>query len=252
MIKKLEEATALGSATAKGGFKNEQDIVNKFNNWKNDKEAKDWLSIMGYDLKEVEKVKAIRLHGYKTDIQVQVTIETKKAISVENLSVKLVSNPQGYNQVDKRWVDKYKELWDIPDDIVKTLKYFTGEIKPHKTNVRDKRRMFLDEMDTKVQIRMIAFFEKNRIKIITDIMMGRGQFAARWMLVALILEDNSKWVLKSINDAMNVFGNGKIHITSKDSLKIGNITMQRKGGDAGRPTANMLQFKINPCLLFDN
>jgi hypothetical protein len=23
--------------------------------------------------------------------------------------------------------------------------------------------------------------------------------------------------------------------------------MQRKGGDGGRATANMLQFKINPC-----
>ncbi len=35
------------------------------------------------------------------------------------------------------------------------------------------------------------------------------------------------------------------------SLKIGSITMQRKGGDAGRPTSNMLQFKIKPCELFN-
>ena len=35
------------------------------------------------------------------------------------------------------------------------------------------------------------------------------------------------------------------------SLKVGKITMQRKGGDAGRESAKMLQFKINPCLLFD-
>lgn len=27
--------------------------------------------------------------------------------------------------------------------------------------------------------------------------------------------------------------------------------MQRKGGDNGRETANMLQFKINPTKLFD-
>ena len=28
--------------------------------------------------------------------------------------------------------------------------------------------------------------------------------------------------------------------------------MQRKGGDAGRESAkNVLQFKINPCLLFE-
>ena len=27
--------------------------------------------------------------------------------------------------------------------------------------------------------------------------------------------------------------------------------MQRKGGDGGRKTAQMLQFKINPALLFE-
>jgi len=32
---------------------------------------------------------------------------------------------------------------------------------------------------------------------------------------------------------------------------MGKITMQRKGGNNGRPIANMLQFKINPAKLFD-
>jgi hypothetical protein len=43
-----------GSKTAKDGFKNEKDIVDKFNNWKKDKIAQDWLKIMGYDIKEIE------------------------------------------------------------------------------------------------------------------------------------------------------------------------------------------------------
>ncbi|MCR2123219.1 type II restriction endonuclease, partial [Campylobacter upsaliensis] len=33
------------------------------------------------------------------------------------------------------------------------------------------------------------------------------------------------------------------------SLKIGKVTMQRKGGDGGRESAKMLQFKIDPCKL---
>lgn len=36
----------------------------------------------------------------------------------------------------------------------------------------------------------------------------------------------------------------------KVALKIGKITMQRKGSDAGRETAKMLQFKINSIELF--
>jgi len=96
-----------GSQTARNGFKNEDDIVSKFNNWKNDSDAQAWLLIMNYILSEIEYVEAIKLSGFKTDVQVQVTIKLKKVIDVENLQVKLVSNKKGFNQIDKRWVDKY-------------------------------------------------------------------------------------------------------------------------------------------------
>lgn len=51
---------------------------------------------------------------------------------------------------------------------------------------------------------------------------------------------------------MNIFGQGDVRITNQGSLKIGKIGMQRKGGDAGRDTSKMLQFKINPVELFNN
>lgn len=242
----------LGSATAKGGFRNEDDIVAKFNNWKNDEDAQKWLKIMGYPIEEIEKVEAMKLHGYKTDVQVQITIYMKKAIAAENLSVKLVSNPQGFNQVDKRWVDSYAEMWNIPKDIVKILKLFTGETRPTKSSLRDPRRMFFDEMSESDQRKIVDFFAKNKILVVSDILKGRGKFSAGWMLVVLITNNESRWVLKSINHAMNVFADGKVRITSRGSLKIGKIGMQRKGGDAGRSTSNMLQFKINPVELFNN
>lgn len=248
----IKDLIKLGSATAKGGFRNEDDVVAKFNNWKKDEDAQKWLKIMGYPINEIEKVEAVKLHGYKTDVQVQITIYMKKAIAAENLSVKLVSNPQGFNQVDKRWVSSYAEMWNIPDDIVKLLKLFTGEIKPMKSGLRDARRMFLDEMNKDEQKKIIDFFTKNKFLIVSDILKGRGKFSAGWMLVVLTIENKSRWVLKSINHVMNVFGDGEVKITSRGSLKIGRITMQRKGGDADRPTSNMLQFKINPVELFGN
>lgn len=242
----------LGSDTAKGGFRNEDDIVAKFNDWKNDEDAQKWLKIMGYPISEIEKVEAIKLHGYKTDVQVQIVIYMKRAIAAENLSVKLVSNPQGFNQVDKRWVNKYVEMWNLPEDIMKILKLFTGETAPTKSGLRDKRRMFLNEMSEEDQKKIIDFFTKNKILIVSDILKGRGKFSAGWMLVALVNDGKSLWVLKSINHAMNVFADGEVMITSQGSLKIGKITMQRKGGDAGRDTSKMLQFKINPVELFKN
>lgn len=143
---------------------------------------------MDYKLSEIEFVEAVVLSGYKTDVQVQVTIKLKKAIDVENLQVKLVSNLKGFNQIDKRWVDKYVEMWSIPNDVVKLLKKYTGELKPTIKNPKDNRRTFV---------------------------------------------------------------NGEVIVTKQGNIKIGRITMQRKGGDGGRETAKMLQFKINPAELFE-
>jgi len=247
-----DDLIKLGSKTAKSGFKTERDLAKKFNNWQADEDAQQWLAIMGYDLTEIEKVKAIIITGsHKTDVQVQITIYLKEAISIENLSVKLVSNPQGFNQIDKRWIDKYVEMWNIPETITEALKLFTGEIKPKRQNLRDTRRMFLDEMDTQTQKLIVDFFEKNKILVVSDILKGSDEFPADWMMVVLKKKnENPEWSLKHINHALNVFGGGEVRVTDRGSLRIGKITMQRKGGDGGRETSKMLQFKINPIELF--
>src|SRR5574344_787828 len=235
-----------GSQTAKNGFKNEDDIVAKFNNWEKDIEAKTWLILMKYKISEIDYVKAVKIHGYKTDVQVQITIKLKKAIDVENLQVKLVSNIKGFNQIDKRWVDKYKEMWDIPENVVSILKRYTGEEKPNIKNTKDKRRMFANEFSETEQKSILKWLKKNQSLIVSDILKGQGKFAAEWMLVAQKIDKNARWVLKPMNFCMNYFGNGSIEITKRGNFKIGKITMQRKGGDRGRDTAHMLQFKINP------
>jgi hypothetical protein len=241
-----------GSQTAKNGFLNEDDIVDKFNNWNTDEDAQKWLLIMQYDLKQIEYVKAIKLNGVKTDVQAQVTIKLKEAIDVQNLQVKLVSNPKGFNQIDKRWVDKYVELWNIPTEITTIIKRYTGETEPSINNPKDKRRMFADEFSEVERLGLLKWLNQNRSLIVSDILKGRGQFSAEWMLVAQKLKTNSRWILKPMNYCLNYFGNQAIEITKKGNFKIGRITMQRKGGDGGRSTANMLQFKINPAELFDS
>lgn len=250
----MDEKQLFGSETAKGGFRNEDDVIDKFNNWKTEGVAQDWLVAMGYVIKEIEYVKAVKIGGnYKTDVQVQVTIKLKEAIDCENLSVKLVSNPQGFNQIDKREIDKYVEMWKIPNDIEEILRLFTGKIEPiNKEGLKDPRRMLLTEMSQEDQDKIVAFFNRNKILIVSDVLKGRDKFAADWMLVILKKDSDSyEWALKDINTVMNIFGKGDVRITKQGSMKIGEIGMQRKGGDGGRESAKMLQFKINPCLLFD-
>jgi len=253
--KNLKQMIALGSKTAKAGFSNENDVIDRFNNWKTDKIAQDWLAEMGYKMDDIEFVKALKVRGhYKADIQVRITvlIKLKSQEDLQNLQVKLVSNPQGFNQIDKRWVDKYVELWNMPADITTILKRFTGEIAPTGIKLRDSRRNFLDEMSQSDQSKIVNYFTENKILIISDLLKGRGEFSADWTLVILKSNGESSWVLKSINHVMQVFGTGEVRITKEGSLKIGKIGMQRKGGDGGRETAKMLQFKINPVELFGN
>lgn len=253
--KNLKQMIALGSKTAKDGFTNEQDVIDRFNNWKTDNTAREWLAEMNYKINDIEFVKASKVRGqYKADIQIRITIviKLKSQEDLQNLQVKLVSNPQGFNQIDKRWVDKYVELWNIPADISKILKIFTGEIASIKSGLRDPRRMFLDEMSESDQNKLINFIKENKILIVSDLLKGRGEFSADWTLVILKLNGESCWVLKSINHVMNIFGAGDVRMTREGNLKIGKIGMQRKGGDGGRDTAKMLQFKINPVELFKN
>lgn len=209
---------------------------------------------MGYDLSKIEYVRAVKVkHGSKTDVQVQikVSIKLKEAIDVQNISVKLVSNKKWFNQIDKRLLKNYVKLWNIPQDVLKLFQYFCWELKPYKSGTRDARRMFITEMNKKEQNKIFEFLNKNKLMIVSDILKWRWEFAAERMLVVKKTSLYER-VLKSMNEVMNFYGNWEIVISPQWSIRMGKITIQRKGWDGGRESANMLQFKIDPVLLFDS
>lgn len=238
----------LGSKTAKEGFNNEREIAEKFNDWQSDSEAQAWLATMNYKLSEIKSVHAVKPHGEKSDVQIR--IQTKDGESIEGISIKLVSNPTGFNQIDKRWLKQYAKMWTMPANVSDSLKYFVGEVKPNRPS-RYANRMFLNELDAASQKAIVDFFSTNKERIVSDIFEGDGAFAAEWFLVALKNGPKPRWILKRTSDVAKFYSEGSVVITRNGNLKIGRITMQRKGGDAGRETAKMLQFKINPALLFN-
>lgn len=156
-------------------------------------------------------------------------------------------------------------MWDMPEDVHEALKLFVGEKSPDKAG-RDARRQYLNELPAKQQRAVLDFFEAKRQQIVSDLFAGDGEHAAGWIMVTLKLEselDTSKarestklpnkevrWALCQSEKVASFFGDGPVQITAAGNLKIGRITMQRKGGDNGRESANMLQFKINPVELF--
>lgn len=247
-----------GSEIAKGGFRNEQEVVDKFNNWKNDIEAQKWLQLMMYNLEEIESVHAESLgaKGYKSDvnviIKVNITKRNQKQLleTVENIQVKLVSNSKGFNQVEKKKVGQYEEIWHMPPKVKELLQLYDGELAP-RVGSRNEKRMFVDEFSLDEQAVLHEYLQKNLIMIISDVIRGRGRFAAEWTLVIQKLDEEYNWKLLAVNEAISIYaGDYTVKFTSKGNIRLGNITLQRKGGDNGAESANMLQFKADPMILF--
>jgi hypothetical protein len=232
------------------------EVITTFQYWysKHNKYAKPLLQNMGIDVDKVKDIKIREVEFSKQGGRIMFDFHDgsfKRLINRQNLQVKLVSNKSGFNQIDKRWVETYQELWNISDDVVRILKHFTGELPPYIDNPKDVRRMFIDELSNPDKTALLDFLKNNQTLIISDILKGRGKFSAEWVLVIIKDETPIKWALKPINVVCNYYGNGKIKISPRGSISIGRITMQRKGGDNGRPSANMLQFKIDPTKLLE-
>ena len=238
----------LGSRTAKGGFQNEDEIRDKFNAWKTDSDSGAWLEAMNYGIADIVSVTAAKPHGEKADVEL--TVITNSAERIEKISIKLVSNPIGFNQIDKRWLATYSEMWNMPPEVIDALRLYVGETPPPK-NSRDSKRMYLDELDEGTQAAVVEFFNTYKDGIISDLLSGDGDHAAGWLMVTFKATDKTEWAIRSSVAAIKHFAAGDVQIMKAGNLKTGPITMQRKGGDNGRPTANMLQFKMNPVALFD-
>ena len=94
----------LGSRTAKGGFQNEADIVDKFNDYQADQDAQSWLKKMGYNPATISSLKAFtippRINPQKaielgaTERNVAITIKYKKA----DIQLQIVSEGRLYRE----------------------------------------------------------------------------------------------------------------------------------------------------------
>jgi hypothetical protein len=194
----------------------------------------------------------------KADVQVRIEIVIDNVVYVENISLKKANRIAGFNQIDKRPVTTYKNMWGFDDEIEHWLKLFTGEILPNTMldtkellEIKDDRRLFLYEIPNEIVEKIKSFFEENKFLIISDMIKGRGGLSAEWFLVTRKdTQDSDKidWILKDINTTCNFYAQGEVQMSPKGSLKIGRVTMQRKGGT---PDPTSLQFKLNPLEIFE-
>ena len=211
---------------------------------------------MGYDPDKIDHLCAqtTRNMGFFNKADVLVLVES----NVEWISVKKFT--ASFNQIDKRWTDAYGVLWKIPNDVIEIIKKYCGE-EGHRPSdlltdaelksITDVRRFNMNELSQKHREQVLNFFNDNRQKIVKDVVSGRGKAAAKWMLVVEEEKDSPKRpVVIPISLAIK-YCVGKATITANGNIKLGNLTVQRKGGDGGAKTAQQLQFKFSPKGIFD-
>lgn len=270
----------IGSMTAKGGFINEENICEKFLNFREDVDAQKWLRLMSYQPAMVKEMSAVQIpvriarsrakeFGVLDENFVE-TVRFKKADiqlkflyddvwHVENISLKKANSSAGFNQIDKRPVLTYQKIWGFDDDLAKWLRLFTGDILPKEilsetelSEIKDKkqRRLYLNEIPEEKFARIVQFFESNLNQVVSDIIGGRGELAAdRFLVTRKTGEESVDWILKDIDVVCTFYAEGGVKMSPRGSLRIGRITVQRKGGT---PDPTSLQFKINPLHLFED
>lgn len=237
------------SDIASSGFRNEDWVVGEFNNWGHSLWGSSWLRAMGYESPTKVCAQTTRKMGFFNKADVLVLADN----NVEWISVKKFV--ASFNQIDKRRVNNFARLWNMPDSVVETLRMYCGE-KGHQPDddlrvYRDKRRFMMTELDQGRQDAVLEFLDRNKRRIIRDVIAGSGKAAARWML--LIEERQNRPNRSAILpiDAVVRHCIGPALVTKQGNLRLGKITIQRKGGDAGKDTAQMLQFKFSPKDLFE-
>jgi hypothetical protein len=235
------------AAGAKGGFDNEAEIIASFNSM--DSDAIIWLQHMGHNPSEISRVSAFKAQPrIKPDVICEIYDRNGELTSVERLSAKKASSKVGFNQIDRGDViGRYKSLWpDMPALTVEGLRLFTGNLPPISKS-RNPKRMYFDELPQDHRDSILGFLKANKLDITRDLLAGREPNMANWFLGRDL--SRNRWTLLPIEDAIEFYSTGSVEPTERGGIKFGTLTIQRKGGDKGKPSATDLQFKFNPNLI---
>lgn len=166
------------------------------------------------------------------------------------ISLKTYKPKVAFSQANRGTVDTYARDLKMPDLVSQTLRRF-AVAEP------DGDRTMLNEAPEDSKQAVLTFFEKYQRQIISHVLRGKEHAAlkADWLMLHEepdadwqdLVGDKRFWRLYSMSTVIECCCSIRPNITKKGNLVVGlGITLQRKGGDGGRPTANDLQFKINP------
>ncbi|MFP3203751.1 MAG: hypothetical protein RXR43_16560 [Sulfolobus sp.] len=159
------------------------------------------------------------------------------------ISVKTVTDAS-FHQLDRRWLDVWKTVLNMPEDIYKIL------LDSILRKAKDPKAVFILPKDRD----KISKFIKDNLSIILKEIFIRDEEDLR--ILAIWDKRDDILCMFNIQDVISFFIKQPISFSDEGIIKIGKyITIQRKGGNGSRikkpkidPThpGNQLQFKFKP------
>jgi hypothetical protein len=233
---------SIGSIIARGGFGAEF----KFADFLPSTDGLDWLSTKLGQL--IYSGSAQVLGGHKKTDVIFRGPDHRLLISLKKSLV-------NFSQVERRELTKLHEVYHFPPEIFKLLNLFVGHLPPSAyttKKTKSSKRMFMDEFSREEQQQIIQYFTALAPQIVKNCLQGlEAEYCPDFLVVTPSETDFSQAKLIPMSEAITmVLGDGVVELTPRGSLRIGNLTMQRKGGDNGAETAKDIQFKFKPKSLF--
>lgn len=226
-----------GRKEARVGLESEEEIISLINkNAKFRENLKKGLFTLGFKIKG-------EISAYKDDVKTDIFIKTYD--TVFGVSIKS-STGTSFHQLDRRRLEDWKSLLNMPDDIFDALKKAILRI------ARDAKACFILPED---RYRISEFLLSNIERIINEIFVKNEQNLKLLMindkvkgkLYLFKMEDVIRFLMKNASN---------ISFSKKGIIKLGDfITIQRKSGDGKHikipktewsHPGNELQFKFSP------
>ncbi len=156
-----------------------------------------------------------------------------------------------FNQIKRCSIASFKEEFDAPSDVVDILNKYT----------EGKKKLLPGNYSPKELNRLLEFLHENQRPLLASAFTGQDKKPkANWLLLHqwkfpnwrrnIARKDRS--FLISMQKILALFNEIEVTYTKRGTITFGaGVTLQRKGGDKGKDSANDLQFKLRIKQLLD-
>ena len=149
-----------------------------------------------------------------------------------------------FNQIKRCSLERFREEFDVPEKVLVILRNYTER----------KKKLLGENYSEKELACLLDFLNKNRRKLLASAFTGQVKKPkANWLLLHQWTLPNwrknigrkAASQLISMQDILNLFDGIEVSFTKRGTITFGaGVTLQRKGGDNGKASANNLQFKL--------